>query len=165
MTFLFSLFALVDIAWTVWPLGSALATANESRNRCVAFCTGRVAAVAIEITLGFPMSAHPCINTLDAVLFGNRPFSWKRKIPETLAMCGLALLVAILVPNVSDIFSLTGALASTPICFILPVIFLFKLSPNRGLKNLENAAALALFLIGLIIMVVSTVISVQNLIV
>ena len=108
------------------------------------------------------MSAHPCINTVDGVLFGARPFSWYRKLPLTVLMCGLALIVAIFVEDVSYIFSLTGATASTAVCFILPALFVLKLNPTKGFADLEKVGAALLLVVGIIIMVVSTTVTIIN---
>jgi amino acid permease len=119
-------------------------------------------AVAVEIALGFPMCAHPCINTVDGVFFGNKPFSWYRKVPLTLVTCGLALLVAILVEDVSFIFSLTGATASTAVCFILPAAFLLRTTPVKGWRNAEKLGAVGLLVVGVLIMVISTTVTIIN---
>lgn len=66
-------------------------------------------AIAIEIICGFPLTAHPCVATIDSLIFGSdKPFSWVRKVSETVTMCLLALLIAIFVEDVSFIFALTG---------------------------------------------------------
>ena len=134
----------------------ALTSRTRSEDRA---CATRPA-VALEIALGFPMSAYPCISTVDSIIFGTKPFSWWRKIPETLVMCGLALLVAILVEDVSFIFALTGATASTAVCFILPAAFVLKLNPAKGLWHLEKIGAIVLLIIGILIMVVSTAVTI-----
>lgn len=87
--------------------------------------------MAFVIFFSFPLMAHPCTNTIDDLIFKGRKFSWIRRSIIVLGIVGLALLIATTVADVSFIFSLTGATASTAIGFILPAAFFIKLAPGK----------------------------------
>lgn len=87
--------------------------------------------MSVVIFFSFPMLCHPCTNTLDSLLFGDREFSWFRRVAIVACLCGGAVAIALLVDDVSFIFGLTGATASTAIGFLLPAAIYIKLSTEK----------------------------------
>lgn len=117
---------------------------------------GRVA-VAVVIFLSYPLMAHPCLNSIDGLLFSSRPFSWIRRIIEVVILSILSLIVAVFVVDVSLIFGLTGATASTFLGFVLPSLFILFLHPGRRFSPKKIGAGL-LFACGIFFMVASTIV-------
>jgi len=119
--------------------------------------------VAFVIIFSYPLMAHPCINTVDDLLFGKRDFSWVRRISITLVLCSGSLLIALFVHDVSFIFGITGATAGSMIAFILPSLFYLRLAPpsEDGVSCIKVGSWVMLIL-GIVFMVASTTITIYD---
>jgi len=82
----------------------------------------------VAILFHYPVVHFAFRSTLEEVLFAqyDKP-NWIRHTIETVVVISLTLVWAIQFPNLQDVFSLTGAVASFPICFILPAFCYMKL--------------------------------------
>ncbi len=121
---------------------------------------GRVG-VAIVIICSFPLLAHPCLDTVDDLVFPNRRhvFSYRRRLGALIVVVGLAYTIAMLVDDVSVVLGIAGATGSTSISFVLPALFYTKLSPKPALSA-GKILPWALLGLGLVFFFASTVITV-----
>ena len=123
-------------------------------------------AMVIAISLSFPLLSYPCLSCLDVLLvpsgFGLRtPKS--RWYAEAICLVLGTLGLAIAVPSIVVVFSLTGASAAVCICFVLPGLFFLKLSDRSRIKS-DMIAILILISFGVVFGVVATVVIVVDLI-
>ncbi|XP_027135761.1 sodium-coupled neutral amino acid transporter 3 isoform X2 [Larimichthys crocea] len=86
-------------------------------------------AVLVAVTLTVPVVLFPIRRALLQLLFPGKPFQWLRHI--TIAVCLLFAvnLLVILVPNIRDIFGITGATTAPSLIFILPGLFYIRIIP------------------------------------
>lgn len=88
--------------------------------------------------------------------------SWSARAGLTLVISGLALLVALFVDHINDVFQLMGGTTSAFVCFVLPGFFALKLKITKG-NRLETAAVYCLIFGGIAVGVVSTFVTIYNL--
>uniref|UniRef100_A0A8C4HII7 Amino acid transporter transmembrane domain-containing protein n=1 Tax=Dicentrarchus labrax TaxID=13489 RepID=A0A8C4HII7_DICLA len=88
-------------------------------------------AVLVAVTLTVPVVLFPIRRALLQLLFPGRPFHWLSHI--TIAVCLLFAvnLLVILVPNIRDIFGITGATTAPSLIFILPGLFYIRIIPTN----------------------------------
>jgi amino acid permease len=99
-----------------------------------------------------------------------RPFVLARRAALAVGVSGLALLVALTVDDLSFIFSLTGATASTMISFILPGAVVAKIGFNDyheddktgWRRRFSRAGPIVLVTLGVIFMVVATTVTILD---
>lgn len=115
--------------------------------------------VTLVILFSYPLMAHPCVNTIDDLIFAGRAFSWRRRILTVFVMCSASLLVALFVTDVSLIFGITGATAGSMIAFILPSSFYLTISPESH-KSPYKIAAWVMLTLGFIFMIASTTVTI-----
>eukprot|EP00450_Noctiluca_scintillans_P008260 CAMPEP_0194495736 /NCGR_PEP_ID=MMETSP0253-20130528/13232_1 /TAXON_ID=2966 /ORGANISM="Noctiluca scintillans" /LENGTH=484 /DNA_ID=CAMNT_0039337037 /DNA_START=33 /DNA_END=1484 /DNA_ORIENTATION=- len=92
-------------------------------------------AMAISVTLVYPMLCLPCRSAIDHLLFAGldekRPASqWAKVVRhavETLGIAGLAFFFACSGADLAHVFGFTGATAGAVICYILPPACFLKL--------------------------------------
>jgi len=87
---------------------------------------------SICILFHYPLIHYGIRTSLEERLFKGRDFSIIRHVIETTVVVILSILVAIALPDLSDVFSLTGALTAFPISFIFPTAFYLKIQPFFG---------------------------------
>jgi len=113
-------------------------------------------AITLTITFSYPLMSHPCIMTFDDLFFSKWAPSRKRWIAEAVALSLAAWLVALLVTDISLVFSFVGATASAAISFILPASCYLSLNPDpRRFTFLKIISYLSL-LIGVSFMILRT---------
>ncbi|KAM9855254.1 sodium-coupled neutral amino acid transporter 3-like [Aulostomus maculatus] len=88
-------------------------------------------AVLVAVTLTVPVVLFPIRRALLQLLFPGKAFHWLRHI--TIAFCLLFAvnLLVILVPNIRDIFGITGATTAPSLIFILPGLFYIRIIPTE----------------------------------
>mmetsp|Transcript_586 Transcript_586/g.1992 ORF Transcript_586/g.1992 Transcript_586/m.1992 type:complete len:508 (-) Transcript_586:3611-5134(-) len=79
-------------------------------------------AIATTILMAYPVNVYPIRYTLDEMLFPSWGLHHRRArhISITLGVASSTLLVALVVPNISVVFSLMGGTASAYVCYITP---------------------------------------------
>jgi amino acid permease len=96
----------------------------------------------IAILFHFPCVHFAVRNTIEVTFFQQFGFSWIRHTCMTIfLMCG-SMFVAIQIPSLSNVFSLTGSLAAFPVSFIIPALAYIRLviyaSPEEALFNVSS---------------------------
>uniref|UniRef100_A0A3Q0RFH3 Solute carrier family 38 member 5b n=1 Tax=Amphilophus citrinellus TaxID=61819 RepID=A0A3Q0RFH3_AMPCI len=88
-------------------------------------------AVLVAVTLTVPVVLFPIRRALLQLLFPGKPFCWVRHV--TIAVCLLFSVncLVILVPNIRDIFGITGATTAPTLIFILPGLFYIRIIPTN----------------------------------
>lgn len=92
---------------------------------------GRVA-VTIVVVFSFPVLAHPCLGSIEALLFDDLEFSYRRRAVEVFMIVGATFSIAFFVADVSVVLGIAGATGSTMVGFILPGLFYALLHPQRS---------------------------------
>ncbi|XP_068183828.1 sodium-coupled neutral amino acid transporter 5b [Antennarius striatus] len=86
-------------------------------------------AVLVAVTLTVPVVLFPIRRALQHLLFPGKPFHWLRHIAIALCLLFAVNLLVILVPNIRDIFGITGATTAPCLIFILPGLFYIRIIP------------------------------------
>jgi len=87
---------------------------------------------SFAIIFHYPLIHFGIRTSLEQRFFKGKDFSLIRHFIETTVVVILSILVAIALPDLSDVFSLTGALTAFPISFIFPTAFYLKIQPFFG---------------------------------
>ncbi|MEQ2277951.1 hypothetical protein XENORESO_010219 [Xenotaenia resolanae] len=91
------------------------------------------------------------------LLFPEKPFHWLRHI--TIAVCLLFVvnLLVIFVPNIRDIFGITGATTAPTLIFILPGLFYIRIIPKNQepMSSRPKIQAACFTTLGFIFMIMS----------
>ncbi len=126
-------------------------------------------AIAITVVMAYPVNIYPCRYSLDQLLWKTRSASRRvramRRIALTAAIATLGLLIALVVPDISDVFQLMGGTASAFVCFIMPAAFAIKLGPAVPTMrtSLGRLAVWSLAVGGVLVGVLSTAVTVGSL--
>uniref|UniRef100_A0A671XWZ6 Amino acid transporter transmembrane domain-containing protein n=1 Tax=Sparus aurata TaxID=8175 RepID=A0A671XWZ6_SPAAU len=95
-------------------------------------------AVLVAVTLTVPVVLFPIRRALLQLLFPGRPFHWLRHIIIAMCLLFAVNLLVILVPNIRDIFGITGATTAPSLIFILPGLFYIRIIPTNQEKQSYN---------------------------
>ncbi|XP_077368012.1 sodium-coupled neutral amino acid transporter 5b [Festucalex cinctus] len=88
-------------------------------------------AVLVAVTLTVPVVLFPIRRALQQLLFPGKAFHWPRHIVIALCLLCVVNLLVILVPNIRDIFGITGATTAPSLIFILPGLFYIRIIPTE----------------------------------
>lgn len=88
-------------------------------------------AVLVAVTLTVPVVLFPIRRALLQLLFPGQPFRWLRHVSIALCLLFVVNLLVILVPNIRDIFGITGATTAPSLIFILPGLFYIRIVPTN----------------------------------
>jgi len=118
-------------------------------------------AITLTVLMAYPVNLYPCRYALDVVLFPKWGDSHavSRRVGLTLGIAGLSLLIALVVPDISVVFSLMGGTASAYVCFIMPAAFAWRLRDRVPIMQTQSGrvGCIILFLVGLLVGILSTV--------
>lgn len=87
-------------------------------------------AVLVAVTLTVPVVLFPIRRALLQLLFPEKPFHWLRHIAIAVCLLFAVNLLVIFVPNIRDIFGITGATTAPTLIFILPGVFYIRIIPT-----------------------------------
>lgn len=125
--------------------------------------------IGVAIVLTFPLNIYPARFTLhtlfDNTADGAEPPSATRSVIYTLSLVYGGLMVAVVVPSISQLFSFLGATTGSLIGFIMPGAFYLKLIPaDHGMANTRLHRALCWLMVtgGGVLATVTTVRSIQT---
>lgn len=76
----------------------------------------------VAILFHFPCVHYAVRNTIEVTFFSQYGFSWIRHTVMTVTVIGLSMIIAIEIPSLEKVFSLTGSIAAFPVSFIIPAI-------------------------------------------
>jgi len=104
--------------------------------------------IAISVVFYIPLNTHPCRITIDWMITTYFQCAGKvsieiRYLVETIILDGLALIIAIAVPNIVVVFGLLGATATALCCYVMPGLLYIKAA---NLRWFSKAAFPPLFL-------------------
>lgn len=88
-------------------------------------------AVLVAVTLTVPVVLFPIRRALLQLLFPEKPFHWLRHIAIAVCLLFIVNLLVIFVPNIRDIFGITGATTAPTLIFILPGLFYIRIIPKN----------------------------------
>uniref|UniRef100_A0A8C6TPY1 Solute carrier family 38 member 5b n=1 Tax=Neogobius melanostomus TaxID=47308 RepID=A0A8C6TPY1_9GOBI len=87
-------------------------------------------AVLVAVTLTVPVVLFPIRRAILQLLFPEKPFHWLRHIAIAACLLAAVNLLVIFVPNIRDIFGITGATTAPTLIFILPGLFYIRIIPT-----------------------------------
>ncbi|KAJ6232995.1 amino acid transporter [Anaeramoeba flamelloides] len=111
--------------------------------------------LSIMATVSIPIFIFVARESINVLLFKDKPFSWKRHIVITLSFCALITLLALTLPEVSFISALTGSTCSIVCVFIGPGLLWYKSKRNKNSKK-NKTLGMCYIIIGFVIMFIST---------
>uniref|UniRef100_A0A8C5DVN8 Amino acid transporter transmembrane domain-containing protein n=1 Tax=Gouania willdenowi TaxID=441366 RepID=A0A8C5DVN8_GOUWI len=111
-------------------------------------------AILLSVLLTVPLIHFPARKSLVLLLCGGQAFSWFIHITATLSILGVVLLMAIFVPDISNVFGVVGSTTSSCLLFIFPGIFYLKIS-DQPLRSVHAVGAFLLVVFGLMMGVIS----------
>uniref|UniRef100_A0AAQ4PCS6 Amino acid transporter transmembrane domain-containing protein n=1 Tax=Gasterosteus aculeatus aculeatus TaxID=481459 RepID=A0AAQ4PCS6_GASAC len=114
-------------------------------------------AVLVAVALTVPVVLFPIRRALLQLLFPGRPFHWLRHIAIAMILLFVVNLLVILVPNIRDIFGITGATTAPSLIFILPGLFYIRIIPidQEPLNSRPKIQAACFTALGFIFMIMS----------
>eukprot|EP00035_Acanthoeca_spectabilis_P025306 m.457829 g.457829 ORF g.457829 m.457829 type:complete len:484 (+) comp21356_c0_seq1:80-1531(+) len=119
---------------------------------------GRLA-VTLVVIFSFPVLAHPCIGSVEELLFPGRTFSYKRRAVEVVFVVGSTFTIAFFVADVSLVLGIAGSTGSTLVGFILPGLFYTLLHPEQRKGRIVSAL---LVVLGVTFFAVSTWVTLED---
>ena len=127
-------------------------------------------AITLTVLMAYPVNVFPCRYSLNMMLFSNTSrwtsrYRTVRHVGLTLGIAGLALLIALVVPDISVVFQLMGGTASAYVCFLMPAATAWRLRDRVPQMRTASgrAACVGLFLVGLLVGVLSTAVTIDSL--
>ncbi|CAJ1055215.1 sodium-coupled neutral amino acid transporter 3-like [Xyrichtys novacula] len=114
-------------------------------------------AVLVAVTLTVPVVLFPIRRALLQLLFPGKPFHWVRHIAIAVCLLFAVNLLVILVPNIRDIFGITGATTAPSLIFILPGLFYIRIVPTdrEPMKSRPKIQAACFTALGFVFMTMS----------
>uniref|UniRef100_A0A3Q2Y0V7 Solute carrier family 38 member 5b n=1 Tax=Hippocampus comes TaxID=109280 RepID=A0A3Q2Y0V7_HIPCM len=114
-------------------------------------------AVLVAVTLTVPVVLFPIRRALQQLLFPGKAFHWVRHIVIALCLLFVVNLLVILVPNIRDIFGITGATTAPSLIFILPGLFYIRIIPTEQepMNSRPKIQAACFAALGFIFMIMS----------
>ncbi|KAM6912675.1 putative sodium-coupled neutral amino acid transporter 6 isoform 2-T4 [Xenentodon cancila] len=111
-------------------------------------------AILVSVLLTVPLIHFPARKAVILLLYGRREFSWLVHIISTLIILSVVLMLAIFVPDISNVFGVVGSTMSSCLLFVFPGIFYLKIS-NEHLRSFDSIGAAFLLVFGLLMGVFS----------
>ncbi|XP_053174314.1 sodium-coupled neutral amino acid transporter 3-like [Scomber japonicus] len=114
-------------------------------------------AVLMAVTLTVPVVLFPIRRALLQLLFPGKPFHWLHHIAIAVCLLFAVNLLVILVPNIRDIFGITGATTAPCLIFILPGLFYIRIIPtnHEPINSRPKIQAVCFTALGFIFMTMS----------
>ncbi|CAG5866448.1 unnamed protein product [Menidia menidia] len=111
-------------------------------------------AILLAVLLTVPLIHFPARKAVILLLYGGRNISWLIHIISTLIILTVVLILAIFVPDISNVFGVVGSTMSSCLLFVFPGIFYLKIS-GQPLRSVDSIGAIFLVVFGLIMGVIS----------
>lgn len=130
--------------------------------------TAAFGAIAVTITMAYPVNVFPTRYTIDLYFqkcLGDT-YRRTRHVGLTLCITVVTLLLALLLHDISTVFSLMGGTASAYVCYIIPACAAWKLRadiPRVGGSLSGKLACLGLIAFGVLVGVLSTATTIAGL--
>lgn len=104
----------------------------------------------VAICLAVPVIIFPTRKAFDLLFFPGQPFTWLRHMAITVLLVGLALVLALFVPDIKKVFGLVGSTSAVSLLFVLPGLFYLKIAPGPVLSR-AKLAPLSMVVLGLVL--------------
>jgi len=121
--------------------------------------------MAFHVTLAYPINSFPCRLAFLSLIFKQKSISNLLFYGITFSMFFFNLIFAILIPEVTIVFTLSGATLGVALIFIFPSLFAWNLGNQESswIKNLWRIGSVILMTIGVLIAITGTIFTVYNL--
>nr|XP_008114921.1 PREDICTED: probable sodium-coupled neutral amino acid transporter 6 isoform X1 [Anolis carolinensis] len=117
--------------------------------------------ILFAVLLTVPLIHFPARKAVMMVFFSHLPFSLTRHIFVTLALNATSVLLAMYVPDITQLFGVVGSTSSTCLLFIYPGLFYLKISTEDFISR-HKLGACALLIFGLLVGLVSLALIIYN---
>ncbi|KAJ1107781.1 hypothetical protein NDU88_005170 [Pleurodeles waltl] len=117
--------------------------------------------ILLAVMLTVPLIHFPARKAFIMMCFSGYPFSCVRHIIVTVALNTIIVLLAIYVPDISNVFGVIGSTTSTCLLFVFPSLFYLKLSREDCLSR-QKCGASALLAFGICVGVSSLTLIILN---
>jgi len=104
-----------------------------------------------------PLCVLPSKDTVEELFYKEKGMTSKQNFFVTLALITVNCLLALVIPSIGDAMTLVGSTVNPIIGFILPVVFYWKIIPEKSIFSFDKMA-------GLLNCVVITVVSILSLV-
>lgn len=94
----------------------------------------------LVVLCAYPINCFVLREILDKVIFKSQPPPFWRRVVLALLLSTLALCLAVVIPNLSFVLGLAGALPGATLSFIFPALFYILLVDNRGSSTVRAHA-------------------------
>ncbi|XP_029454018.1 probable sodium-coupled neutral amino acid transporter 6 isoform X2 [Rhinatrema bivittatum] len=91
--------------------------------------------ILLTVLLAVPLIHFPARKAFMMLFFSRFPSSWGRHVLVTLALNVTIVLLAVYVPDISNVFGVIGSTTSTGLLFVFPGLFYLKLSREDFLSR------------------------------
>ncbi|XP_045918028.1 probable sodium-coupled neutral amino acid transporter 6 [Micropterus dolomieu] len=105
--------------------------------------------ILLSVLLTVPLVHFPARKAAILLMCGTQPFSWLIHTTTTLIILGVVLLMAIFIPDISNVFGIVGSTTSSCLLFVFPGIFYLKIS-SQPFRSFDSVGATLLMVFGLI---------------
>ncbi|CAG8493587.1 796_t:CDS:2 [Dentiscutata erythropus] len=110
-----------------------------------------------------PLELFVCREVINNYYFPNEQFNVLRHVIITTLLVGGAMIISLLTDNLGTVLELTGGFSATALAYILPPACYLKLSSGK-LWTLNKLPAILCVIFGILVMVLSTMLSIANII-
>lgn len=101
--------------------------------------------------LSFPLMVWEARHNLDTLIFGERPYDFKRNFCMTLFVVGVSAIIGIKSPSIEIVLELVGSTCSPTMVYILPGMFFLKAQKEGPLLSRRNLPAILLVTLGCVL--------------
>lgn len=108
------------------------------------FTSGLSTALGISFVFTVPLIHFPHRRSLEQLLFQGKEFNWPRHILLGFGSIGVVLLLAIEVPEITEVFGAVGSTSSVTLVFLLPSLVYLKLEEGPWSSSKKLPAAIML---------------------
>ncbi|KAM8834107.1 putative sodium-coupled neutral amino acid transporter 6 isoform 1-T1 [Synchiropus picturatus] len=106
-------------------------------------------AILLSVLLTVPLIHFPARKAAILLLCGSDTFSWLIHVTATIVILGVVLTMAVLVPDIKNVFGVVGSTTSSLLLFVFPGIFYFRIS-NEPLRSPDTFGAAILVVLGVL---------------
>ncbi|CAK8684992.1 unnamed protein product [Clavelina lepadiformis] len=122
-------------------LSELLLTYSFYKSRDVLIILSRMM-VIVCVTLSIPLLHYVGRKTIIITFFRkSNSFSWTKHIGVMIGLLTVAVVLVMFIPNIRDIFGMSGASTSTPLLVIIPSAFFIKLTGKDAKLHIQSKFA------------------------
>mmetsp|Transcript_58815 Transcript_58815/g.127877 ORF Transcript_58815/g.127877 Transcript_58815/m.127877 type:complete len:192 (+) Transcript_58815:1-576(+) len=121
--------------------------------------------IGAALIFSYPLIIWELRHCIDEVIFGHRPYAFKRYLCLNVGILSFCTLIAIVVKNISYVFDIAGSTSSAMILLIMPSGIFLKLHQQKTRTKIlskQNAVPLAVFFLGVFLIPLCVGVAIQG---